>query len=244
MEQRTAPITQEAALRVALAARAMPNVTLPRLIALLQSHIGEDIDTEKLRSITVTNLKTGLGSMDGEEDDEDMGIGIEAMKLAVRILWGEVQDDDNLPQVEPYEEGDIPGSLRIAIASDSGSELNGHFGSCLRYLVYQVSAGESRLIGIRSALEADFAEDRNLFRCQLIADCHVLYVVSIGGPAAAKVIRADIFPIKLPNGGPAAEVVQRFQQALADSPPPWLAKILGVSADKRLRLYNAGNDDE
>lgn len=244
MEQRAVPITQEAALRVALAARAMPSVTLPRLIALLQSHLGDEIDTENLRGITVTNLKTGLGSMDGEEDDEDLGIGLEAMKLAVRILWGELQGDDTLPQVEPYAEGDIPGSLRIAIASDSGDALNGHFGSCLRYLVYQVSAIESRLIGIRSALEADFAEDKNLFRCQLIADCHVLYVVSIGGPAAAKVIRADIFPIKLPNGGPATEVVQRFQQALVESPPPWLAKILGVSADKRLRLYNAEAEDE
>lgn len=244
MDQRTMPITQEAALRVALASRAMPNVTLPRLIALLQSHLGEQIDTDNLRAITVTNLKTGLGSMDGEEDDEDMGIGIDAMKLAVRILWGEVQDDENLPQAEPYTDGDIPDSLRVAIASDSGNELNGHFGSCLRYLVYQVSATESRLIGVRSALEADFAEDKNLFRCQLIGDCHVLYVVSIGGPAAAKVIRADIFPIKLPNGGPAPEVIGRFQQALADSPPPWLAKILGVSADKRLRLYNAEEEDD
>jgi len=244
MDQRTMPITQEAALRVALASRAMPNVTLPRLIALLQSHLGEQIDTDNLRSITVTNLKTGLGSMDGEEDDEDMGIGIDAMKLAVRILWGEVQDDENLPQAEPYTDGDIPDSLRVAIASDSGNELNGHFGSCLRYLVYQVSATESRLIGVRSALEADFAEDKNLFRCQLIGDCHVLYVVSIGGPAAAKVIRADIFPIKLPNGGPAPEVIGRFQQALADSPPPWLAKILGVSADKRLRLYSAEEEDD
>lgn len=244
MDQRTMPITQEAALRVALASRAMPNVTLPRLIALLQSHLGEQIDTDNLRAITVTNLKTGLGSMDGEEDDEDMGIGIDAMKLAVRILWGEVQDDENLPQAEPYADGDIPDSLRVAIASDSGNELNGHFGSCLRYLVYQVSATESRLIGVRSALEADFAEDKNLFRCQLIGDCHVLYVVSIGGPAAAKVIRADIFPIKLPNGGPAPEVIGRFQQALANSPPPWLAKILGVSADKRLRLYSAEEEDD
>lgn len=244
MDQRTMPITQEAALRVALASRAMPNVTLPRLIGLLQSHLGEQIDTDNLRSITVTNLKTGLGSMDGEEDDEDMGLGIDAMKLAVRILWGEVQDDENLPQAEPYADGDIPDSLRVAIASDSGNELNGHFGSCLRYLVYQVSATESRLIGVRSALEADFAEDKNLFRCQLIGDCHVLYVVSIGGPAAAKVIRADIFPIKLPNGGPAPEVIGRFQQALADSPPPWLAKILGVSADKRLRLYSAEEEED
>lgn len=63
----------------------------------------------------------------------------------------------------------------------------------------------------------------------------------IGGDESC---RADIFPIKLPKGRPASEVVQRFQQALVESPPPWLTKILGVSADKRLRLYNAETEEE
>lgn len=244
MDQRAAPITREAALRVALAARALPNVSLPRLIALLQSHLGDAIDTEDLRKVTVTHLKTGLGSLDGEEDGEDIGIGLEAMKLAVRILWGDAQEDDSVPRPQPYADGDIPDSLRIAIASDSGDQLNGHFGSCLRYLVYQVSATESRLIGCRDALEADLAEDRNLFRCQLIGDCHVLYVVSIGGPAAAKVIRANIFPIKLPDGGPAQQVVERFQKAMVESPPPWLLKILGVGAGQRMKKHYQVEDDE
>jgi len=244
MDPNTVPITREAALRVALAARAMPTVTLPALIALLQRQLGEEIDEEALRKVTVTQLKTGFASADGEEDGEDIGIGLEAMKLAVRILWGETQGDDSLPKIEPYQEGDIPDSVRVAIASDRGDTLSGHFGSRIRYLVYQVSATASRLIDIRDAMDADFAEDKNLFRCQLIGDCHVVYVVSIGGPAAAKVIRADIYPIKLPDGGPAAEVIARFQQAMAESPPPWLLKILGVSAEQRLKNYNAAAADE
>jgi hypothetical protein len=97
METTTPPITREAALRVALAARAMPAVTLPRLLELLQRRLGDDIDEEKLRQVTVTMLKTGFASVDGEEDGEDIGIGLEAMKLAVRILWGETQGDDSLP---------------------------------------------------------------------------------------------------------------------------------------------------
>jgi nitrogen fixation protein NifX len=244
MEQSATPISRDAALRVALAARAMPNITLPRLVALIRSHLGEEIDAEGLRQITVTHLKTGLGSLDGEEGDEDIGIGLEAMKQAVRILWGEIDEDDTLPPTEPYAEGDLPGSLRIAIASDSGDQLNGHFGSCMRYLVYQVSPTDSRLIDIRSALAADLSDDRNLFRAQLIKDCHVLYVVSIGGPAAAKVIRADIFPIKLTQGGPAAEIVAKFQQAMVDSPPPWLLKILGVRAEHRMKRQYSVEEDE
>lgn len=244
MEQATPPITREAALRVALAARAMPTVTLPSLIALLQRQLGEQIDEESLRKVTVTQLKTGFASADGEEDGEDIGIGLEAMKLAVRILWGETQGDDSLPRIERYCEGEMPGSVRVAIASDGGDTLSGHFGSCMRFLVYQVSPDEIRLVDIRDTMDAEFSDDRNLWRAQLIGDCQVCYVVSIGGPAAAKVIRADIYPIKMPDGGPALEILKPFQKAMVESPPPWLLKILGVAAEKRLRNYDASGDDD
>jgi len=244
MEQTTPPITREAALRVALAARAMPKVTLPALINLLQRRLGDHIDEENLRQVTVTMLKTGFASADGEEDGEDIGIGLEAMKLAVRILWGETQGDDSLPKIQACAEGEMPGSVRVAIASDKGDTLSGHFGSCLRFLVYQVSPTEIRLVDIRDTLDAEFAEDKNPWRAKLIGDCHVCYVVSIGGPAAAKVIRADIYPIKIPDGGPAEEILKQFQVAMVESPPPWLLKILGVAAEKRLKNYNAAVDDE
>lgn len=232
-------ITREAALRVALAARALPNTTLPQLIEVLQTRLGDKLDADILRTFTVTDLKTGLGSLDGEEDGEDIGIGLEAMKLAVRILWGDAEADEKLPEVLPYNDGDMPDSVRVAIASDIGMTLSGHFGSCLRFLVYQVAAADSRLIGIRSALEADFAEDKNAFRAQIIGDCHVVYIVSVGGPAAAKIIRANIYPIKRPEGGTAEEVIAQFQQAMVNSPPPWMLKILGVSAERRLKNYAA-----
>lgn len=242
MEKSTPPITREAALRIALAARAMPNATLPRLLELIQRRLGDELDEEKLRQVTVTMLKTGFASADGEEDGEDIGIGLESMKLAVRILWGETQGDDDLPRIEPYSDGDMPGSVRIAVASDKGDTLSGHFGSCLRFLVYQVSPGEIRLVDIRDTMDAEFSEDRNLWRAQLIGDCHVCYVVSIGGPAAAKVIRADVYPIKIPEGGPAIEIIRPFQKAMVESPPPWLLKILGVAAEKRLKNYSASGE--
>lgn len=238
------PITREAALRIALAARAMPSVTLPRLLELLQRRLGDEIDEENLRQVTVTMLKTGFASADGEEDGEDIGIGLESMKLAVRILWGETQGDESLPKIASFAEGEMPGSVRVAIASDKGDLLSGHFGSCLRFLVYQVSPSEIRLVDIRDTMDAEFAEDKNLWRARLIGDCHVCYVVSIGGPAAAKVIRADIYPIKIPDGGPALEILQSFQTAMVESPPPWLLKILGVAAEKRLKNYSAAAVDE
>ncbi len=227
-------LSREAALRIALAARTLPDIDVGKLLDILHRRIHEELNEESLKTITVTDLKTGFASVDGEEDGEDIGIGLPALKEAVRILWGEDEQDD-LPDIHEYAEP-LANSIRVAVASNSGELLNGHFGSCIRFLVYDVSAIETRLVAIRSALEADFSDDRNAFRANLINDCQVLYVVSVGGPAAAKVIRAGVYPIKKIEGGTAEEVLLGLQQVMSGNPPPWLAKILGVDAESRVRF--------
>lgn len=227
-------LPRELALRIALAARVLPDVDVPRLIEILHEKVGMPLDDEKLKSITVTNLKTGIGSLDGEEDGEDIDIGLANIKQAVRYLWGE-ETDENLPEVQPYKDGDMPESIRVGLASNSGELLNGHFGSCLRFLVYQLSKNEYRLIDIRSTVGADDSDDRNLFRVNLVKDCHVLFMQSVGGPAAAKIIRADIYPIKVPEVTDAVEQLKTFQSVF-DAPPPWMAKALGRSAEESKRF--------
>jgi hypothetical protein len=62
-----------------------------------------------------------------------------------------------------------------------------------------------------------------------------MFVQSIGGPAAAKVIRADIYPIKIPEVTEAVDQLKEFQKVF-DSPPPWFAKALGRSAEESVRF--------
>jgi hypothetical protein len=62
----------------------------------------------------------------------------------------------------------------------------------------------------------------------LIRDCQLVYVHSIGGPAAAKVVRAGVHPVKIPEGGPAVAALARLQATMG-APPPWLAKVMGVT---------------
>ncbi|KAF7600414.1 MAG: dinitrogenase iron-molybdenum cofactor biosynthesis protein [Candidatus Dactylopiibacterium carminicum] len=216
-------ITREAALRIGLAALELK--VAPRELTLaLAEKIELPITEAKLVGCSVELLRE---AMDGD------GGGIcqmekEDLKRAVRILWGEGVAGSDLPVRQPYQEGDMPGSIRLACASNAGEMLDGHFGSCERFLVYQVSATEMRLIELRSTLEAEYAEDKNLARAELIADCDVLYVQSIGGPAAAKVIRANVHPVKIPTSGPARDSVARLQRSLV-SPPPWLARVMGIA---------------
>lgn len=229
-----ANLSREVALRIALAARILPDVGVSRLLEILHRRISDELTEESLKLITVTDLKTGFASTDGEEDGEDISVGLPALKEAVRILWGE-NDQEQLPKPEVLSES-MPGSIRVAVASNSGETLNGHFGSCIRFLIYQVSSTDCKLVGIQSAVEADLSDDRNLFRVNLINDCQVLYVVSIGGPAAAKVVRAGIHPMKVIEGGEAVEIIAKLQAVMSHNPPPWLAKVLGVDAEERVRF--------
>lgn len=215
-------ITREAALRIVLAAQEL-EVAPRELTKALAEKLELPLTETKLAGCSVEVLRA---VMDG---DGDICIAPpDNLKRAVRLLWGEGVSHSELPQCEPYQEGDLPGSVRLACASNNGEELDGHFGSCERFLIYQVSPEAARLIAIRPTLDADTDEDKNAGRTALIADCQLLYVQSIGGPAAAKVVRANIHPVKIPRPEAARTSVAKLQQSLR-YPPPWLAHVMGVA---------------
>lgn len=224
-------ITKGAALRLALAAKALEGVDARAFTVKMAEHLGLPVTEDKLAAFTVAELKTMLTGEESVEPDVDMA----SIKLAVRYLWGENGDDESVPRPEAYSEGDIPDSLRVAVASNSADLLDGHFGSAPRFLVYQVGKSAIRLVDVRPTLIADEAEDKNVARSELINDCQIVYVQSIGGPAAAKVVRAGLHPVKVPTPAPATEVLARLQDVL-DAPPPWLAKIMGVEARSLARF--------
>jgi nitrogen fixation protein NifX len=149
--------------------------------------------------------------------------------------------DIQTPQA--YTDGDMPDSIRVACASNSGELLNGHFGSCERFLVYQVSQSEYRLIDVREVGDDEAEEDKNAYRASLILDCQVVFIASVGGPAAAKIVKKGIHPIKQPTVVPTSELLAKLQPALA-SPPPWLGKVMGKDAETRARFSADDDDDE
>jgi nitrogen fixation protein NifX len=229
-----AVITKIAALRIAQAARALADVNAGAFAAKLGDKLGLPITEEKLAKVTVADLKLILSGEETVDPDVDSA----SIKLAVRILWGVSDEVENLPPLVAYKDGDMPGSLRVAVASNTEENLDGHFGSCPRFLIYQVGRGEIRLVDARSTSICDDADDKNVARAELIKDCQIVYVQSIGGPAAAKAVRANIHPVKAPEGGKANIALQRLQ-AVLDAPPPWLAKILGVEAKSLSRFSQA-----
>ncbi len=230
-------LSPDAALRIGLAARALPDTDAALLMKVLVEALGLPLTEEKLGRLTVRELGSAADAALGD-------VPLPAMKQALDYLWGkaQVEVDEQLPTTEPYADWGMPGSIRVAVASNSAERLDGHFGSCARFLVYQVSPDQTRLVDIRSAAGGVRADDKNAERAAQIADCHVLMVVSIGGPAAAKVVKQDIHPIKFPNGGDARSEVSALQPVLGGTPPPWLAKVMGKGAEERV-LFERTEED-
>ena len=220
--------SREAALRIALAARQLDGLNVRALVGALIEKIEPPITESKLAALTVEDLRMLLA---GDHADENCVVGVAApeLKAAVRILWGENVEGSDLPEPEVAADVTLPGAIRVAVASNRGEKLDGHFGSCERFLVYLVAADCIQLADVRSGLDADREEDRNAARAALIADCQLLFVQSIGGPAAAKVVRRGVHPLKKPAGGEARQILAEVQSRLGN-PPPWLARIMGVPA--------------
>jgi nitrogen fixation protein NifX len=229
-------LSDDIALRIGLAARALPDTDPARLLRVLDDAVGLPPTIAALDGLTVKQLKAAA---EGELADIDSA----ALKGALALLKGQGADTiEPAPEPEAYADGDLPGSIRVACASNGGELLDGHFGSCRRFLVYQVAAGAHRLIDVRDIDDSEAEDDKNSHRAGLIGDCQVLFVASIGGPAAAKVVKLDIHPIKFPQGGSARDRVADLAAQLADKPAPWLAKVMGQSADERVRFERDTED--
>ncbi|HCS12872.1 MAG: dinitrogenase iron-molybdenum cofactor biosynthesis protein [Zetaproteobacteria bacterium CG06_land_8_20_14_3_00_59_53] len=225
-------LSRDLALRIGLAARAMPGIEPKTLLDALVEEVAMPLTASKLKALGADQLKSGALST----------VATENLEQAMKFLRGEEGVSPRFAEPQAYKDGDIPGSIRVALASNGEDKLDGHFASCEGFLVYQVSSTEARLIDVRTTDGAADAEDKTVWLVDQIRDCHVLYVVSVGGPAAAKIIKAGLYPIKLPDGGHADEVLTRMQGVLAGSPPPWLAKILGARPEDRVR-FESGEDD-
>lgn len=224
------------ALRIALATRELDGVDTARMVLTLLAITGGPLTEARLGRVRASRLRISLS-----EGLDTPLFSERQLQRAISLLRGRGVPllEPALPVAQAYREGDLPDSVRIACASDQGECLDAGFTGCRRFLIYQVSSRGSRLIDVRTPGLGGEEPQRYALRSQLLEDCHLLYTLSIGGPASARVIRAGIHPIKVAAPVATREVIEKLQRALALGAPPWLAKIMGVSADQRVRFSGA-----
>ncbi|MBB93976.1 MAG: nitrogen fixation protein NifX [Rhodobacteraceae bacterium] len=129
--------------------------------------------------------------------------------------------------------GETP--LRVAIATNDMENLNAHFGSAKKFAVYEVWKTGARFIAAhefdnvtKQAGKHDDQDDKITPKVEALDGCALLFALAIGGPSAAKVVKAGIHPIKRKDAEPIEAVLEQVQGMLNGTPPPFLRKILGT----------------
>ncbi|MBF0144691.1 MAG: hypothetical protein HQL84_03250 [Magnetococcales bacterium] len=117
----------------------------------------------------------------------------------------------------------VMGSIRVACATHDAVMLDGHFGSCPRFMIYDVSA---TTVVAQAGRACDGIGTAG--RVAMIQDCQVVCLQSIGGPAAGRVSQSGVLPLKFTRSLPIEDVLELIRARMADHPPPWMVKAAGV----------------
>ncbi len=119
--------------------------------------------------------------------------------------------------------------MKIAFATQDQQRVDAHFGWARHLAVYEISpAGYSFVqdFGFGEDLAEDGNEDKLAPKLEAIKDCAIVYVAAIGGSAAARVVASKIHPIKVNAPEPILDILDKLQEVLKGTPPPWLRKAL------------------
>ncbi len=134
--------------------------------------------------------------------------------------------------------------MKIAFATQDQQRVDAHFGWAKHLAVYDIEPDGYRFVqdfAFGDDLAEDGNEDKLAPKLAAIGDCAIVYVAAIGGSAAARVVASKIHPVKVPQPEPILDILDKLQDVLKGTPPPWLRKAL---LKGQARAHDFESDDE
>lgn len=128
--------------------------------------------------------------------------------------------------------------MKVAFATTDGCLVDEHFGRAGRFAILDFTpqgfAALPDLVfadGRDTAVEGtrgqgDVHDDAVERKVERLGDCRLVYLTAIGGPAAARMARRGMLPVKVTEGTAIAEAAERLMKQIRTSPPPWLRRAL------------------
>jgi nitrogen fixation protein NifX len=117
--------------------------------------------------------------------------------------------------------------MKVAFASTDKVHVDEHFGKAKEFYLWEIGPEKAEFTGVLQVDEGDGdADDRIEARSSALADCALVYVGQIGGPAAARLVAKKIHPLKSKEAEPIADLVEKLREVLQGNPPPWLRKAM------------------
>jgi nitrogen fixation protein NifX len=128
--------------------------------------------------------------------------------------------------------------MKIAFATTDGIAIDEHFGRAGMFAVYDLtrdgysfreiikfSEGRDSAIEETKGMGA-IHEDRVQQKVDKLSDCKIIYLVEIGGPSAARLVKKGIMPVKVKRNVSIEESLMKLAKTIKTAPPPWLRKAL------------------
>jgi len=125
--------------------------------------------------------------------------------------------------------------MKVAFTTQDMKRVDAHFGWAKNVAIHEISPDGHRFVEVvqfDGDLKEDGNEDKLAAKIDAIRDCAIVYVAAIGGSAAARVVAAKIHPLKVAEDTEIAGLLDRLQQVLQGTPPPWLRKALEKGKEK------------
>ena len=141
------------------------------------------------------------------------------------------------------DSGETPHNIKVAFATKDLETINAHFGGAKEFIVYNISKDGFEVGEVIKTDTSEMDGDaKTEFKVNALKGVNIMYCESIGGTAAAKVIRAGINPMKVHEPRAIEEVLKELLEMLNSNPPPWIKKLINMETteDERLARWNEG----
>jgi nitrogen fixation protein NifX len=132
-------------------------------------------------------------------------------------------------------------AMKVAFASKDMKTVNAHFGGAKEFTVYNLSKDGYELDGvIKTDTDNLEGDDKTDFKVKTLNGISIMYCESIGGTAAAKVIRGGIHPMKVDQPTLIEDILKDLVKMVNDNPPPWIKRVMNIQTkdDKRLAYWS------
>ncbi|QIG97797.1 MULTISPECIES: nitrogen fixation protein NifX [Bradyrhizobium] len=119
--------------------------------------------------------------------------------------------------------------MKVAFATQDLRCVDAHFGWAKNIAIYEVAPSGHvflKAVEFEGDLKEDGNDDKLAPKIEAIKDCAILYVAAIGGAGAARVVANKIHPIKVNKPENILVLLEKLEDVLRGTPPPWLRKAM------------------
>ncbi len=122
--------------------------------------------------------------------------------------------------------------MKVGFATNDNILINDHFGWAKNFAIYEINMDGFRFLENRYFEEENEEFNRIDRKIEKLRDVKIIFIESIGGTAAARVVKSGIYPIVKKGVGTSQgylkieDVMEELRDVLLKNPPPWLKKIM------------------